>query len=434
MTSEIINQSDQQSENQLNVVSIEDAKKLGLVALEQEPEQSAQSENASNQLADIPPYMPPDMPPEPEKEKLEQEPITRAMAEYLLATRLLSEIKERDLSNFIDKEDLSPYESGLAKDDGDKRIPKDEKIININSLELIYKKANERRDKSIRPNLPLNFAEIKTLKHDLKINHVLKLGEILKDYLDNKEVRNINDAKKMIAQQVQSASVNIMSILKLSRKSDKDFTKSKINEISNLFNGMRHESAFKEMIFEGNSTEEGYLFDIEETDYDDDLHGIDMRIVAQVLSDQNGNYYFPSTAEEFEQANTIAKIDIDIKASEDAVDKALHARKKTNHDSEKGQPLIMWSHVYNDDFRLDLSEGRPTLGYSRDEALLYFKYSDKRDGQLDAMKRLHESPYLKYHDASRDYLHPDNFDERYAKIKSKLLNHINEGNAKIEQA
>lgn len=429
MMSEIINQSDQQSENQLNVVSIEDAKKLGLVALEQETEQSTQSENVSNQLANIPP----DTPPEPEKEKLEQEPITRAMAEYLLATSLLSEMKERDLSNFIDKEDLSLYESGLAKADGDKRTPKDEKIINENSLELIYRKATERRDKSIRPNLPLNFAEIKTLKYDLKINHVLELGEILKDYLDNKKVRNINDAKKMIAQQVQFASANIRPYLKLSVKSDKDFTQSKINEISNLFNGMRHESAFEEMIFEGNSTEEGNLFDIEETDYDDDLHGIDMRIVAQVLSDQNGNYYFPSTAEEFEQANTIAKIDIDIKASENAVDNALYSRKKTNHDSEKGQPLIMWSHVYNDDFRLDLSEGKPSLGYSKEEALLYFKYGANSDGQLDAMKRLHESPNLRYHDASGNYLHPDNFDERYAKIKSKLLNHINEGNAKIEQ-
>lgn len=426
MNQENLNLNNRLTNNEAVPLSYESAKKLGSVALEQIKNEIPKTKDLNEILVEKS-YS------RAEIDKKERDPITKPLAQYVLATSFLSEIKENNLHEFIDKNDLRLLATQKS-DANDVGQSESEKTLSESPLETIFRKTVERQSKSIRPNMPLNFEELKQFKFDLKINYVLDLGEMLKDYLNGKEVANIGQAKSKLGSVFQTAFMNLKSSLNSVGKYNDQFAQSKMRDLENLFNGMRHESAFEEMISEGNASEVDNLFEIEDTDYEDELHGIDMRIASKVLIDENGKYFFPSTIEEFEQAHTIAKLDIDIKASENAVEKALYARRKSNHDGEKGQPLILWSHVYNDDFRLDLSEGRPTLGYSPDEAQLYFRYSDRKDGQLDAMKRLDEVPNLKYHDASGNYLHPDDFDKRYARIKQKLIDHINDGHAKIETA
>ena len=362
----------------------------------------------------------------PELERSERENARIAVEDYLLATQFLSEIDSRAVTDYLEMAEMK----GLSDVDGfiERRARKDPatKLLPGDVLRIVFKNVIERRDSLTPPKRPVDRSQVSQIRRDLKTNYVLGLGERLKSYIDAGEVKNIGKAKGKIRALFDGAYLRQRKPLEsVGRYSDNEFRQSKIQEIENLFNGMRHELAFEEMIYEGNADEADSLFEIEDTGRTEELQGIDMRLLAKVFLGADGKYHFPSTAEEFARCDSQAKINLDIKASEKAVAESLKRRQQAGYDDTPGQSLIMWSHVYNDDFRLDLVDGRPSLEYGPDEALLYLSVGSNNDGQLSIMRRLDEAPGLTYRIPEKAPFHPENFNTRYQNIKKQLLDYIN---------
>lgn len=360
----------------------------------------------------------------PVAETLRRDSARIAIEDYILATQFLAEVASGTATNHLDDREMKCLNNVEGYIDRYTQKNPDKKILPGDVLRSAFKSMISRRNTAISPQNPINRTELKDLRHNLKTDYVLGLGEKLKDYIDSGRVKNIGEAKTKLRLLFSEAYVRQRKVLEpAGLYSNNAFQQEKIRDVENLFNGMRHELAFEEMVYEGNAEEVDNLFEIEETGRSEELQGIDMRLLAKVMLGPDGKYHFPSTEDEFDRCAHLAKVNIDVKASEKAVDEALKQRQHFGHDKDLNQPLIMWSHVYNDDFRLDLVDGRPSLEYSPNEALLYL--STGANGQLSVMRQLDKVPGLTYRLPSGGSMHPENFEYRYQDIKNKILDYIN---------
>lgn len=372
-----------------------------------------------------------------EKEPSEYEKARFAVEDYIIATEFLSELTGQNLDKYIDKNEIDMFKMNKDSDEDENEKP------STYDLQAVFHQARKRKQNSTFADDPLNRRDSSELKRSLKTNYILGLGEKLTSYIESGSVKNFGEARRNIRTLFDSAYVSQRKFLELiNLYGNTEFRQSKIRDIERLFNGMRHELAFKEMIYEGNVKEKGELFTFEDDDKDIDLktqrkkelEGVDMSLNTKLILDKNGNYRFPVTEEEYSSYTHEAIVDIDVKASKTAADKAMEKRARYHYDKKEGESLIMWSHVYNDDFRLDMDDGLPILGYDRNEEPVYLGLGQNGSEQMSIMHKLDKNFNLKYKDENGMRFHPETFEERYRDIKRQLLFYINKNKSIVKNS
>ncbi len=353
-----------------------------------------------------------------EREKPQQ--LSDVIADYLVAQQILNELSDNGM-RFLDASEqrainhLELVTQKLSEKNG-------RKISTNQVLQTVATRLIDRKESGTPPKNPVDRSELKNLKQVIKREHILGLGERITDQIENSRIGgSLADANKQIEFAFARAYVDARPVFEAKGNYlDETARTEKLRDLSNLFNGMRHEAAFKEIIYEFNS-DESAIFNVIETGREDELQGVDLKIGAHVVRDSDGSFRYP-TAEEIQSgAIQTVEVPIDIKASQEAVNARLRQRSK--YDYEDTGSLVMWSQIYNDDFRLGISsedgQEEPVLKYDKDNARTYLSHSE----QIEAMKRISEDGPLTY-EYKGATVKPPALEARYEAIKAQILEYI----------
>lgn len=349
-----------------------------------------------------------------EKEKTDKSP-EQIMVGYLEGSKALNDFK--DNREFLDNDEL---ELLLSIDESNTDA------TNRNYyLMQIHEKILQRKRDNLRPNAPATQQSFTDIKHNLKTNYVMDLNGMVTDYIDS-ATKSDNHASALYDTLRKVYAYSIDPIVDLTDNlpileryfSNAITRKNNLEGLYSLATGMRHEEGFKELMYEMDATTDPMLFDVVETDDDDDSHGIDLilnvRLSKKLLPD--GSFQLASD-KELDSGDVIEKpLPIDIKSTKKA---AMTARESQKNQYNIGH-WVMWSHIYNQDFRLSYDEDEGSqMNYTADEAPIYLKY----DEQIEAMKNLGRVRYFDPENGGT-FL-PETLDERTKMIKSDVLQGIN---------
>lgn len=284
-------------------------------------------------------------------------------------------------------------------------------------LMQIHDRVLGRVEDNVRPKHQVNELDFRGLNHFLKTDYIMNLNEAIDTYISSvsSKINKIDQLKDKLAAGLFSTNTDYFNkdISKLSHL-DKNFVNNKnLNEIYRVIDGMRHEEAFKEMIFEMQDD----AFEVIETDKVKDSHGIDLilRLKLSKLKTADGQYKI-AEAQEIENGEFIeTDLPIDVKSNRKRVDEL-----RRNQQSYNGRPdhWIMWSHVYRDDFRLSVHNGTSVLRYKLSESPIYLNIGE----QFAAMKNLGSVSYVDYNGKE---FKPEPLSDRLINIKQEIEQGVN---------
>lgn len=265
------------------------------------------------------------------------------------------------------------------------------------------------------PQKTADFDRLSDLRHSLKTNYIMNLNHEVADYIDSvgSKVNNIGQLIEKLS--VGFLKTNTKSFEKdlsgLSNIDKRYFSDENFEKILWIIEGMRHEAAFKEMIYEMPDD----VIEIDDADGNEDSHGIDVKLKVKLSSNRtnDGQYKYASKKEVSDGSFIEKELPVDIKASADKAKKDLEKQlsyPNPNH-------WVMWSHVYRQDFRLAVDYGETMIAYKNGEEPIYLKY----DEQIAAMRKLDKIKYLN----KGEKFQPESLDDRLMDIKREILIGIN---------
>jgi hypothetical protein len=256
--------------------------------------------------------------------------------------------------------------------------------------------------------------EFTELKHTLKTGYIMNLNEEIADYIDsaNNGDNKIGKLRSHLASKFAYATSYFLNkdIKKLTNLDTNFDNKENLYAIFNVIEGMRHEAAFKELIYEIPED----LFEVVETGKGADSHGVDLILKSKISKQKTSKNQYGFASPDEIKAGDFIEMDLpmDIKSTEDAAARALFEQLSYR------DHWVMWSHIYREDFRLSMEDGFPDICYTPDESPVYLKY----DEQIAAMRNLSN---IRYFDSSGERFKPASLDARIEDIKKEVLLGIN---------
>ncbi|MDK2899455.1 MAG: hypothetical protein PWQ10_642 [Patescibacteria group bacterium] len=290
----------------------------------------------------------------------------------------------------------------------------------ISYLMYIHDDVVRRKKEGLSPNKVATRGGLGNLWYVLKTDYIMSLGKEITEYIDSagKENNKISCIYEKLVKEFNIASLtsSVYADLGLENINTSFDSQDDLNEIYDYVEGMRHEAAFKELICE---MEDGVI-EIVETDENDDARGIDVILLAKISlqPDPEGLFKFASDEEIEADSYSEMGLPVDIKSSKTSVRISLDNIKMLSHSDI--YRWVMWSHVYDDDFRLSLIDGFAKLGCSKEEASIYLDYYK----QFAAMKDKSFSS-IRYHDKNGNSFRPRTLERRLKDIKREVLEGIN---------
>lgn len=356
---------------------------------------------------------------------LEKDPSEKKEAiylSYILGQSLKRKIEEGDINidikSYLERKEIIQF-CDLAKGDNNDLRLRNDALMNI------CKNTNERCQEDLRPTSTPTPKEVKSFLRLIKSECILPFGSELRDLIGH----SVNKTYSEVLREVYSIKNNILERQKEISAlryiiNDQELD----NEIQNYLNGIRHEFAFQEILTEGSFHEITNIFpDIEDTNKEEDLKGKDVKLSVRVLKNAKGEYEYPSHIDEEKNCET-AEVYVDVKATEKAEENARFKQNDYYKDkqNERGsRPLIIWSHVYNQDFKL-IKDPYGNLKLQRDSSCylsieILNIMTELEIGRNDFNQR------ITYFDNNANEIIPQNLEERYKILKKEILAHINSG-------
>ncbi len=273
----------------------------------------------------------------------------------------------------------------------------------------IYNNAQSRQDQKQSPQQALDQNQKSELKTLIKEQYIMPFNHYIRESIDSLPLKENYISKfetrirryyshAMSSRQVQA------DLLGRTRQEINQKAQDDLNCLISLYNGMRHELAFRELLTE---IDEQDLFRVLDVTPEDDAKGKDWFVAAKVTTNVNGDYIYPTQADIASNnfKNIIVPIDIKSNATE-----ALTARKK--QEARKSDSLTLWSHVYKKDFGLSYQDG--VVEEEHHFAFRSMFLVTGANSALEAIKNL-KGTGINRPDAKR----------RYQSIKNQIINWIN---------
>ncbi len=291
-------------------------------------------------------------------------------------------------------------------------------------LMQIHNKILERSKHEESPKNIINYKDYNDLKHFLKTDFIMEFNDQISSLIDSAadsdKTNNIENLRKKIGRSLSTAPVLYGRYFSVLKNINNDYLGQKAYEkrfttIDGVIEGMRHELAFKELIFE---LEDGTV-EIEEVDREHDSRGTDYILKVKVSKNMpEGKYIYASNSEIESNKFIEMELPIDIKSSSFAAGEALsELYRQTNYGENEIDHWVMWSHIYPQDFRLSIDDGKADLSYTKDEAKIYLQYNE----QIFAMRDLSD---IRYIGGGEEFI-PYSMNQRLSSIKKEILKGLN---------
>lgn len=258
----------------------------------------------------------------------------------------------------------------------------------------------------------------------IKKNYILPLGENLREKIEESSSHvTVGQARQKISSAFNAAQVNNRSVFEAAGNyADATVQRARLEELDNLFYGMRSELAIKELILEYNFDENTAVFDIIETTPDDELKGVDLFLDTKVIYDSRGWWRYPTSDEVQQGKCQTIRVPVDVKATQKAVDETMEERRQSGYADKKGNSLVLWSQFHNEDFRLYLPDGKdsqPILKPNELDAEVFLNY----DTSLAALRKIDGDTNIRYI-RSGQKIKPSSLSKRYGNIQEQVLEYI----------
>lgn len=225
-----------------------------------------------------------------------------------------------------------------------------------------------------------NRSDIIKVAKAVKTKYTMKANEAVSEVVSQATANStVGDVLRKIELAYNNFIANSLTEAETTEKARKIFQDLKVRKVAEYYQqkmkeiveGMRHEVGFHELVIEGSYRRDEDLIELEKSTIEQDSRGIDFYATVKVVKDTNPNsptyneYIYPSkediAANNFEEI----KLPIDIKKN---------PKNKLIKNSSKNKTLVMWSHLYAEDFQLASSTNR--LGKKR------LSMNDYLDGNL----------------------------------------------------
>lgn len=342
---------------------------------------------------------------------------------YILAQSLKRKIEEGDINieikSYLERKEIIQF-CDLAKGDNNDLRLRNEALMNI------CKNTNERCQEDLRPTSTPMPKEVKSFLRLLKSECILPFGSELRDLLSH----SANQTYSQVLREVYSIKSNILERQKEISALRYIIDNQELNnQIRNYLNGIRHEFAFQEILREGNFDERkpNIFPEIEDTNIDEDLKGKDVKLFIRVLKNAKGEYEYPSHIDEEKNCET-AEVFVDVKSTKKAEENARFKQNDYYKDkqNERGsRPLIIWSHVYDQDFSL-IKDQYGNLKLQPNSSCWLSTDVLNIMTELE-IGRNEFNQRITYIDDNANEITPQNLEERYKILKNEILAHINSG-------
>lgn len=278
----------------------------------------------------------------------------------------------------------------------------------------LYAKMEDRFDgKDSYVNNRLDIEKIKSVLHIIKTDYISSLrhaiGDIVKyEKVDYQSLKKILDLVFLKSKDFIYSSEEDVS-KHFDYEADQEF-------LSSLIQGIRHEEAFKELVYEADG-----IMEVVETDEEQDYLGTDVILKTKLSKKKtkDGLYQYASSGEVESGRYEERAIRIDVKSNpySSKIAKFNEVVKKNPSNLDH---WVMWSNVYNEDFRLSMIDGVPGFGYDPKNGAVYLKL----DEQIAAMRGLNRAS-IYYVNQYGEKIIPPTLDDRIINIKREVLRGIN---------
>lgn len=306
--------------------------------------------------------------------------LNESMIGYIVARNAISDFKK--FGEFLDVDEVSHFLEMTADDS--------KKVNTIEELMQIHDSTLARVISGTPSGNMLTNGQLKQFQTILKVDYVMNMNETITDRIDFEG--HHGKGTQYLRIKLAESYANIRPAIIEGVKEFKNLNMTigsekylgKLDEFYEIFQGMRHESAFKQII----RSLPDKSFEIIETDKLHDAHGIDFFLKARISKKRkpNGEYQFANTKEIISDEYIDKVIPIDLKSNKDTARKRLGENvmywriNKIIPDN-----WVMYSHIEDDDFRRCIND-------SGDSGLLDGKvdtpvFISSEDGkQISAMK------------------------------------------------
>jgi hypothetical protein len=262
------------------------------------------------------------------------------------------------------------------------------------------------------------------IRKTIKKNYILPLGENLRKKIEESSSHvTVGQARQRISSAFNAAQVNNRLVFEAAGSyTDTTVQRARLEELDNLFYGMRSELAIKELILEYNFDESTAVFDIIEATPDDELNGVDLFLDTKVMYDSRGWWRYPTPDEIQQNKCQTIRVPVDVKATQKAVDETMEERRQSGYANKKGNSLVLWSQFHNEDFRLYLPDGKdsqPILKPNELDAEVFLNY----DTSLAALRKIDGNTNIRYI-RSGQKIKPPSLSKRYGNIQEQILEYI----------
>lgn len=352
----------------------------------------------------------------------EQPPINDCLIGHIEGRNALHDFK--DCRNYLDNRDtlflLNMDKFGFNKTDKNY------------FLMQIHDRVVDRAKKDILPKNTPDYESFAELKDYLKTNYIMSLNNVIETFIEStsKENNNFDNLSEYLTSNLLIASASPNRYYSGLKNIDTNFgTRSKQEAINDAIEGMRHEVAFEQLICEMPED----IIDFNHTDDERDSRGADFILKTKISKQKpNGKYKYATKSEIAASQYDEMYLPLDIKASSESA--TMELSRLHQYADRKGGPLdhwVMWSHIYPQDFKLHMDDGRPVVDKDNEPEAIFLKY----DEQIAAMRDLsgiryreHYKRRSKFNDAFRynESFIPYSLDERLDDIKRQVLQGINE--------
>jgi len=335
--------------------------------------------------------------------EIEKETTINCMVSYFEGCNALNDFKR--FHNYISRDEI--FDLLDINDDQSDATANEKNYL----LMAIHNNVLERVKNHEFPGGRTGESDMSQLKHCLKTNYIIGLNQKIAEYIEEagQKNNNIGQLHGVLAEYLIEAEPSDPNILKLENLNTRFNTQANLHTIGNIISGMRHEAAFKELVYE---MPDGVI-EVIETDNEFDSHGVDL-ILSVKLSKRGNPDGSPNFASAYDiQSDDFIEVElpVDIKSTKESATNELADQLNF---TDRPDHWIMWSHIYQSDFRLAVDEdGLPELKYSSDKSPIYLNIQE----QIAAMRKLGNT---KYHEKGETFF-PEYLDMRIDEIKHDIL-------------